>query len=342
MNNRPNAPLPMPASHPVFRSGLIFQSSLSLTEEEARRGVKFLESRRDEFHGNFIETLKDAGAKNVRLKEPRISSREEDPDIEGRSVKFQDIVFTLEPYTIEARIGVTICEGQRQSKIAVRILCLEIDGSPARELSTKSVTAFFGTARRLTEALNDSANACYTKGLRAYLEDNPQIVGDDDSPAKDSFELNQKYAFTTRAYDSTDKSAFGLIEDLSDGDRLSDLLGQPQYCRVFEELWNVAYAIDEAGEFDIGKAIVKLQEDDDTRLALLDGSYTNQDTEEYAEQRALFVSHVQEPEIGLPRIDFTGVMCEPVLPAPSTDDVERRSAAYRLSQELFANFAKQF
>lgn len=333
------SPGPMLASFPVYRSGLVLESSPDLTPEQAIAGAKYLSGKRLVFTNALEDVLLDKGAPSVLRKGARGHSRGDGDEAESRSVRFEDMQCTIGRYEIEVRLGVTLCEEDRQSKVALRVLGVSVDGKPADGLSQADVMAFFDACANWSKDLTKAAVKAYTDCVGDFVKKTPGIKF---HKGATKFDLDEKYAFTMRAFDADGDTTFELIDDLADGERLSDMLKNDEYRRVFNGLWNVAYHLNEDADRDADTVLETLRTDKTIDVAVMEKPFVDHLDRDRVEQRALFVSRLIEHQDEIDTIDFTGIACKPLFDLDLDDEINRDSAAFRMSGHLFAKYASQF
>lgn len=323
------------ASFPVFRSGLVIDSPLRLSAKDALDGLKILSEEKPEFTDAMLRVLKRKGANILDVdgsRSPRISTKD---DPRRFSLMFEDILFRIGGDVFEARTGLTICDGERQSKIAVRVVAIELNHKVARDLTTDKVASFFDQAQELTDEITEPVLETYQKSLTRFAS-----KGLDSLAPSTELTFTKKCAFTMRAYDSADDRTFDLIQELDGGMRLSEALQFPHYRSVFQNLWSVARENGKPYKIDPPTFADELRRSENFRISTIGRPFVDRYRRDRVEQRALVVS-TETHRNGLPTTDYTSVSCEPLFDVEYSG-VNRKSAAFRMSGHLFAKHARQF
>lgn len=335
----------MVASHPVVRSGIILNSNLELQVEDAKRGVRHMDKFCDEFIAAMRKSLEAIGAEYVLDHGPDTKHIEPDESAGlGRGMRFRGVSFRWSGYEIDARAGVTICEGDRRSKVAVRVMCVSCDGAPAQEMTAADLAAFFDAAeKKVAQALLNATRQVYERALRDFVDNSKAPLTREGKP----LQIKDRVAYVMRAYDSSDARIDDMIEELNRGRRLPRVLKRDGYRRLFNELWSMAHSsLDESVNVEV--AMDLLRQDNGTDFVFIEKPFYRDhknpaalEGEPDEEQRAIILSQFDTRADGIPILRLTGIMSVSTF-EEATNTEDRLYASRLVSGAVVANFSSQF
>lgn len=335
----------MVASNPVVRSGLILNSNLTLSIADAEEGVDYLNRYCDAFMEEMHGALKSIGAENII--DRGVDAKRTEPDEGagvGRGMRFRGVTFKWNGYEIDARAGVTICEGERRSKVAVRAMCISCADSSPTEMKAEDIATYFERAEaEVAHVLLKATRDVYEQALEDFVAASKKPLTQDNAPLI----LKDRVAYVMRAYDSSDARIDDMIEELSRGRRLPRVLKRAGYRRLFDELWRMAHSsLDQP--VVVEEAIEKLRADNGTDFVFIEKPFyrdhKNPNSQLYEpdeEQRALIVSQFDEREDGVPILRLTGIMSVSTF-EEATSTEQRLYASRLVSGAVVANFSSRF
>lgn len=178
--------------YPVYRRGDVLFSETVLARDEAKRVGTQIRDRADAIQAKFIDDLSECQG---------ITNCQQVPD--GKSVirvtptiiiDFPRMTFTVDNFDVEARVAVTVCVAQKQSKIWSRFNLLN---SEAQQITSEQFEIFF------------SKVACVADRLATHVKDKYEVILQDHKPG---MKLRHDYLMEIKSANADDQA----VEDVYD------------------------------------------------------------------------------------------------------------------------------